>query len=169
MISTGYVRTMAQYNRWQNASLYRAASNLADSRRREDRGLFFGSVHATLNHLVWGDRTWLSRFSGRMPGRAQSIADSVNEHETWEMLVQARKVLEGEIMAWSDEVTDDFLTGEMSWYSGAMGRQVSKPHGLLVTHFFNHQTHHRGQVHGALTAMGQQPDDTDLPFMPEGD
>ena len=60
-----------------------------------------------------------------------------------------------------------FLQGELSWYSGAVGREVSKPYGLLVTHFFNHQTHHRGQVNGALTALGQKLDDTDLPFMPE--
>lgn len=167
MITTDYVGTMAAYNRWQNRSVYGAAANLGDDQRREDRGLFFGSVHATLNHLLWGDKTWLSRFSGRAPARVASIPESVGEYELWGDMVAARRALDDEIVAWSLEVTDEFLAGDLSWYSGAAGRQISKPYGLLVTHFFNHQTHHRGQIHGALTAMGQTPDDTDLPFMPE--
>ncbi len=168
MITTGYVRTMAAYNQWQNGSIYGASGNLPDAQRREDRGLFFGSIHATLNHLLWGDKTWLSRFTGREPPRAGSIPDSVDEYGTWEVMVEARRALDAEIIVWSAIVTDDFIAGELSWYSGAMGREIRKPCGLLVAHFFNHQTHHRGQIHGALTAMGQKPDDTDLPFMPEG-
>ena len=158
---------MAAYNRWQNQSLYQAACELTDTQRREDRGLFFGSVHSTLNHLLWGDKTWLSRFSGREPARMASIPESVDEYGTWEVMVEARKTLDEEIIAWSDTVDEGFLAGDLSWYSGAMGREVSKPYSVLVAHFFNHQTHHRGQVHGVLTAMGQTPDDTDLPFMPE--
>ncbi len=102
-----------------------------------------------------------------MPGKAAGIPDFVNEYDTWDEMVQARAALDAEIMPWSGEVDEAFLQGELSWYSGAVGRDVSKPYSLLVTHFFNHQTHHRGQVNGALTALGQKLDDTDLPFMPE--
>lgn len=167
MIITDYVKTMARHNRWQNASIYNAVTNLTDAQRREDRGLFFGSIQATLSHLFWGDRTWLHRFAGCMPGKAAGIPDFVNEYDTWDEMVQARAALDAEIMPWSGEVDEAFLQGELSWYSGAVGRDVSKPYSLLVTHFFNHQTHHRGQVNGALTALGQKLDDTDLPFMPE--
>ena len=64
-------------------------------------------------------------------------------------------------------VTGEELAGELHWYSHAMGREMAKPYGLCVMHLFNHQTHHRGQVHAMLTAAGARPDDTDLPFMPE--
>ena len=167
MITPDYVRVMAAYNSWQNQSLYQAAANLSDAQRREDRGLFFGSVHSTFNHLLWGDKTWLSRFTGREPARMGSIAESPEEYGMWDVMVEARRSLDDEIIAWSNGITAEFLAGELSWFSGAVGREVSKPYALLVTHFFNHQTHHRGQIHAALTALGQKPDDTDLPFMPE--
>ena len=67
MISTAYVQTMAAYNRWQNGSLYAAAGTLSDAERKQERGAFFGSIHGTLNHIVWGDRIWLSRFTPAPP------------------------------------------------------------------------------------------------------
>ena len=82
-------------------------------------------------------------------------------------MVQERQTLDQQIIEWAHGVDDTSLGGDLTWYSGAMGREVSKPLGLLITHFFNHQTHHRGQVHAMLTAAGQRPDDTDLPFKPE--
>ena len=110
---------------------------------------------------------WLCRFTGRPAPRGANVTESVDEHTDWSDLVRAREALDAEIVSWSEDVTDDFLRTVMSYFSVAVNRQISKSNGLLVTHFFNHQTHHRGQVHGALTAMGQTPDDTDLPFMPE--
>ena len=71
MIDVHYVRCMARYNRWQNENLYGAADTLSDAERRGDRGAFFGSIHATLNHLLWADRIWMSRLAGtpRAPWR----------------------------------------------------------------------------------------------------
>ena len=63
MIDAAYVQTMARYNRWQNRSLYAAAEGIGDAERRRDRGAFFGSIHATLNHLLWADMIWMSRWS----------------------------------------------------------------------------------------------------------
>ncbi len=167
MISRAYIETMADYNRWQNSSLYDAASNLSDVERRADRGAFFGSIHATLSHLMWGDKIWLNRFGAEETARKSSIADSVNEGSDWQEMVQERRMLDQLIIEWAQGVDETTLGGDLTWYSGAMDREVSKPLGLLIAHFFNHQTHHRGQVHAMLTAAGQKPDDTDLPFKPE--
>ncbi len=167
MISRAYMQTMADYNLWQNTSLYGAADNLSDAERRADRGAFFGSIHATLSHLFWGDKMWLQRFGEAVAIRQDTIAASVEEFEDWDEMVRARKAVDQQIIAWAAGFDEARLGETLSWFSGAMGREVSKPLAMLIVHFFNHQTHHRGQVHAMLTAAGQRPDDTDLPFKPE--
>ena len=169
MISRDYMKTMAAYNQWQNGSLYGAAGQLSDEERRADRGAFFGSIHATLSHLLWGDKIWLSRFGAGGEARQKSIADSVAEGADWDEMVREREAVDQQIIDWASRFDEAALSEDLSWYSGAMGREVSKPLGLLITHFFNHQTHHRGQVHAMLTAAGGRPDDTDLPFRPEAE
>jgi uncharacterized damage-inducible protein DinB len=64
MIDLGYVQRMARYNRWQNDNIYGVADTLPDTERRRDRGAFFGSIHATLSHLLWADRIWMNRLAG---------------------------------------------------------------------------------------------------------
>jgi uncharacterized damage-inducible protein DinB len=169
MIDSRYVQTMAAYNAWQNASLVAAADGLADAERRADKGAFFGSIHATLSHLVWADRLWLARFTGSAPPRARSIAASVAECEDWDRLKREREALDREIVSWAAGLGGADLEGDLTWHSGSLGRDVSRPLWLLVAHFFNHQTHHRGQVHALLTAFGAKPEDTDLCFMPGGE
>lgn len=85
----------------------------------------------------------------------------------WTELSHRRQTADERILDWSSRVTDTALAGDLSWYSGVLGRNVTKPLALCVTHFFNHQTHHRGQVHAMLTAAGAKPGDTDLFIMPE--
>jgi uncharacterized damage-inducible protein DinB len=167
MIGPAHARTMARYNRWQNESLYSAADGLPEAERLADRGAFFGSIQATLNHLLWGDRMWMSRFAALPKPTAPNIAASVGECKSWESLKQQRLEFDPRIIAWADTLTDDRLAGDLSWFSGAAQRDVTRPLWMLVTHFFNHQTHHRGQVHAMLTAAGAKPDDTDLFLMPE--
>ena len=70
------------------------------------------------------------------------------------------------MLDWAERLDSATLAGELTWYSGAMKAQLHQPKWLLVTHMFNHQTHHRGQVHCMLTQAGGKPSDTDLPFMP---
>lgn len=166
MIDTGYVATMAQYNRWQNRSLYTAADSLTDADRRADRGAFFASIHGTLSHILWGDTIWMSRFDGwQAPDVA--IPGSPGFVDDWEVLKTRRREADEAILAWATRLTVADLTGDLGWYSGAMGRDVTKPRDTCIAHFFNHQTHHRGQVHAMLTAAGARPDDTDLVFMPD--
>ena len=164
MITAAHVRTMADYNRWQNENLYGAADRLTDAQRKEQRGAFFGSIHATLNHLVYGDQIWMSRFAGTPQPKAASIAQSVGMYEGWDELKRERQAFDRVIIDWAQRLHPAWLEGDLTWFSGASQREVTKPKWLLVTHFFNHQTHHRGQVHCLLTQFGVKPGDTDLPF-----
>jgi uncharacterized damage-inducible protein DinB len=164
MITVDYVRAMAGYNRWQNESLYGVADTLTDAQRKEQRGAFFGSIHGTLNHLLWADQMWMSRFAGTARPKGSRPADSTAERDTWDELKKARAAFDDVIITWAGKLDAQWLEGELTWFSGAAGREVTKPKWLLVTHLFNHQTHHRGQVHCMLTQCGLKPDATDLPF-----
>jgi uncharacterized damage-inducible protein DinB len=166
MIDTAYVQRMARYNRWQNQNLYGCADGLSDEERRRARGAFFGSIHGTFNHLVWGDCMWMSRFTDvtRPPG---GVKDSAEIFETWDDLKRERAALDETIVAWADKLNASWLDGDLVYFSGASRRDMAKPKWLAVTHMFNHQTHHRGQVHCMLTQAGGKPHDTDLPFLPE--
>ena len=166
MISPEYLWVMSRYNRWQNHSLYGAADALDEADRTADRGAFFGSIHGTLSHLLWGDTIWMSRFDG-WDAPATGIAGSPDAEPDWAALKAARTRADARIMEWADRIVPGDLEGDLTWYSGASGRELTKPRTLLVMQLFNHQTHHRGQVHAMLTAAGARPDDTDLPFMPE--
>lgn len=165
MIDPGYLRCMARYNHWQNANLYGVADGLSDAERRRERGAFFGSIHATLNHLLWADRIWMSRFAGT-PRPAGGIPESVSTYGEWDDLKRERAAFDAVIVDWTDRLDAAALTGDLAWYSGALKAEVTKPKWLLLTHMFNHQTHHRGQVHCLLTQAGGRPGDTDLFIMP---
>jgi uncharacterized damage-inducible protein DinB len=164
MITVEYTRAMADYNRWQNENLYGAADRLADGQRKEQRGAFFGSIHRTLNHLLWGDQIWMSRFAGTPKPKAPGIPESVGMFDNWRDLQRERVAFDRVILDWAGGLDPAWLEGDLTWFSGAAGREVTRPKWLLVTHMFNHQTHHRGQVHCLLTQMGTKPGTTDLPF-----
>jgi uncharacterized damage-inducible protein DinB len=164
MITPAHVRTMAEYNRWQNENLYGAAVTLTDAQRKEQRGAFFGSIHATLNHLLWADQIWMSRLAGTPKPKVGSIPESVGMYESWDELKREREAFDQVIIDWANRLDPASLDGDLTWFSGATGRELTKPKWLLVTHLFNHQTHHRGQVHCLLTQFGAKPGTTDLPF-----
>lgn len=165
MITPAYAQTMAAYNRWQNESLYGAAATLSDEERKRDRGAFFGSIHGTLAHILWGDEIWLSRFGDYQPPPG-NLPGSKDYYPDWDELRAARARTDQTIIDWAAGLAAADFEGDLTWRSAALGKDVSKPRGLLIAHIFNHQTHHRGQVHAMLTAAGARPADTDLPFMP---
>ena len=166
MIDKAYVQRIARYNRWQNQNLCGVADRLSDEERRRERGAFFGSIHKTLSHLLWADRLWMSRLTD-VPAPEGGIPRSVALYPDWEVLRTERAAFDDRINDWADRLDEASLAGDLTWRSAVAKREVGQPKWLLVTHMFNHQTHHRGQVHCMLTQAGGKPHDTDLAFMPE--
>ncbi|MCX7646559.1 MAG: DinB family protein [Rhodobacteraceae bacterium] len=166
MITPGWCHTMARYNAWQNENIVSAADTLDDSARRADRGAFFGSIAGTLSHLLWGDLTWMSRLDGGAPPGG-GIKDSPALFPDWQPYLERRRATDRRILDWAARLEEHDLEGDLRWFSGALGREVTRPRAICVMQMFNHQTHHRGQVHAMLTAAGARPGDTDIFIMPE--
>ena len=167
MANQDYVLLMARYNTWQNQNLIHAASSLDQAARQAERGAFFGSIEKTFSHLLWGDGIWLSRFEGRDPSATYKM-DSTTLIETWETYQQDRAALDRQILDWAHRVPPEWFDGDLTWYSGMSGRSAHRPRKMLAVQLFNHQTHHRGQIHAMLTAAGAKPDATDVQAMPDG-
>jgi uncharacterized damage-inducible protein DinB len=161
MITPAYVRTMAAYNAEMNRRLYGAAGRLGEAERRASKGAFWSSIHGTLVHILWGDHQWMSRFDN-WPRPATPIKESDRFVEDFTELCAAREKADSNISAWAAKIDQPWLDEDLVWYSGAAQREMRMPKRLLVTHFFNHQTHHRGQAHALITAAGQETGDTDL-------
>ena len=172
MISPDYVRLMARYNRWQNTSLIKAADMLSDAARRQMRGAFFGSIHGTLNHILWGDMMWLGRFSAQTEGEGAGLPNHLlalpagARHETelhadWSVLRAHRAALDVAIEAWLASLPDGFAQRTMR-YHNTKGVAREHPAWQALTHLFNHQAHHRGQVTTLLSQAGVDVGVTDL-------
>ena len=166
LVTPEYCRLMARYNAWQNDGLRRIVEPMTREALELDRGAFFRSILGTLNHLLWGDLVWMSRFDGG-PKPTVALSESPRLHPTAAAWGAERFRTDGRIADWAGRIRALDLTGDLTWYSGAARREVRAPMARLVVHFFNHQTHHRGQVHAMLTAAGERPDDTDLFLMPD--
>lgn len=161
LVSIGFIRTMAQYNAEINRRMFAAAARLSDEERRAQRGAFWGSIHGTFCHLLWGDQMWMSRFDGwTKPSIA--LKDSAGLIGSFDELREIRTKADTGISEWAARVQESWLQEDQSWFSAAAGREMRASRGVLVAHFFNHQTHHRGQAHAMITAAGEQTGDTDL-------
>lgn len=158
-------RTMARYNRWMNEKIYAVATKLTDEERKRDRGAFFGSIHRTLNHILVGDRVWLGRLHGIVlkegefgPGGIRSL-----DHELYtdfDELRLERGQTDDELDAYVASLTDDNLAANLRYER--RGRMMEFPLWQVMTHVFNHQTHHRGQVTTLLMQAGHDPGVTDF-------
>jgi uncharacterized damage-inducible protein DinB len=166
MVTPAFVQTMAAYNRWQNRAVYAACDTLPAETRTAAGGAFWGSIQGTLSHVLWADLMWMSRLSDS-PKPTAGIKDSSAAFPDFAVLRHERQTADDRIVAWAAGVDADWLAGDLRWYSGSAGRELVRSRGLLVTHFFNHQTHHRGQVHCLLTQAGVTPADTDLILLPD--
>ena len=166
MITPEYCQTMARYNAWQNKAIWGVVQDMSADEVNMDRGAFFGSIRATLNHLLWADLLWMNRFDGG-PGPTVPAADhteiTVNMPDWW----ADRFRMDGRIQQWAANLKAVDLVGDLVWYAPISKRDMGKPIAPCIVGFFNHQTHHRGQVHAMLTAAGQKTADTDLILMPE--
>lgn len=157
---------MAAYNAWANRRLYAAAEALPEADYRADLGAFFRSVHGTLNHLVVADRIWLARFRGEPPPglRLDQIV-----HDDRAALAEARRALDAEIIGFVAGLTEARLDAPFTYRLITRDEQVTQPMAPALAHFFNHQTHHRGQMHALLTRLtGEAPALDLIYFLREG-
>ena len=148
---------LAAYNRWANRRVYDDAATLPDEVRKRAVGLFFGSLHGTLNHMLVADYIWMRRFTGEgpQPARLNQIL-----YEDFSELRAARQA--------EDERIVGFVTGLEGYdrvitYQNSTGKTYQQALGPALAHFFNHQAHHRGQLHAGLTIAGiREPAPLDL-------
>ena len=153
-----HFRTLAAYNRWSNVRLYDACAGLGDAARKQDRGAYFGSIHNTLNHILVGDRAWLGRVEGIDTGPVTLDAVLFDDFDA---LRQARAAEDDRIDRVLMGLDETRMAGDLS-YRNVAGESHRTPLRLVLTHLFNHQTHHRGQVHGMLSQAGASPPELDL-------
>ena len=156
-------RTMAQYNRWMNERLYECCAGMPDAERKRDVGAFFKSVHGTLNHLLLGDRIWLGRFLGK-PFAVSSLAQEL--YADFDALRGERAAVDRVIDDWAGGLTAQDLERELSYTSVVSPRLRRYPLWFAAAQFFNHQTHHRGQLTALLFQRGIDPGVTDLIWLP---
>ncbi|MEM8813250.1 MAG: DinB family protein [Pseudomonadota bacterium] len=140
----------ARYNAWANTRLYDASATLPDAQYRENAGAFFGSLHNTLNHLLLGDRIWMRRFtgSGDHPDRLDAIL-----FDAFDALRAARMEEDRRITSFVDGLGDADLSGTFKYRTISQPADIEQPLAPALAHFFNHQTHHRGQAHTLLTRL----------------
>lgn len=167
MIDPRYVQTMARYNRWQNTQLMPVLESMPMEELTKDRASFFGGILATANHLLWGDTLWMSRFDPSVDAPKGGIDTSVTLHATSASWGADRFRMDGKICFWADGLRALDLKGCIRWYSRAAGREMTSSYETAIMHFFNHQTHHRGQLHAMLTSAGQKAPVSDLILMLE--
>jgi len=169
---------MATYNQWMNDKVYGAAGELGQTDLNEDRGAFFGSILGTLNHILVADTIWLKRFANHPASanalrRIAELPDPVSldqvVFEDFDKLHERRKWFDEQIISWISGLSDSDLDQVLS-YRNTKGVGANRRFSALILHFFNHQTHHRGQVTTLLSQAGKDVGVTDLlVLVPEED
>jgi uncharacterized damage-inducible protein DinB len=162
MISRDYCQLMARYNAWMNERLYAACAEMPAKERVLDRGAFFASIHGTLNHLLWGDRMWLGRFTGSACDHPAFGADMF---EDFDELRRERQETDTAMLQWAGHVTGDWLESTIEYTSKVDGKTRRLPAAVAAVHLFNHGTHHRGQLTTLMKQAGLDPGVTDLPWL----
>jgi uncharacterized damage-inducible protein DinB len=154
---------LARYNRWMNEKLYDVAATLSDDERKKNLGAFFGSVHGTLNHLLFGDRVWLVRFGVAIDTAPPTGGAAYGQdlYDDFAVLRRERAATDAVIDRWAKSLTDEALAAPLC-YSNQSGKSFEQPLHYMVQHLFNHQTHHRGQVTTLLMQLGRDPGVTDM-------
>jgi uncharacterized damage-inducible protein DinB len=163
MISVDYCRLLARYNRWMNERLYATVSEFSAEERTRDRGAFFGSMHRTLNHILWGDRIWLARF---MAQPYPVPAFGTDMYADFAELTRERDATDTAILAWTGQLAPAWLGGVLEYRAASDGRLRRVATWIAVTHMFQHATHHRGQLSTLIRQAGKDIGTTDLPWMP---
>lgn len=153
---------LARYNVWATRRLVEAVAEVSEDDYRKDLGLFFRSIHGTLNHLLVAEHMlWYPRFARGVSPKVELNAEVEPERDR---LAQALKGGAANwlplIESWPAERFDGLLN-----YTNMRGQAMSLPFTATLTHVFNHSTHHRGQITAALTALGQPCPELDLVYL----
>ncbi|MBI1244890.1 MAG: DUF664 domain-containing protein [Alphaproteobacteria bacterium] len=157
-------RVMARYNQWANERLYAACAKLHEPDLFLQRPSFFGSIHATLNHILVADRIWMGRLTGH-PAKIARLDEIL--YGDFPGLRVARTAEDAQIVAFCDALDEPNVNTTLR-YKNMAGEAKAIPVRWVLTHFFNHQTHHRGQVHCLLSQTSVAPPSLDLAyFFPE--
>ncbi|TGN19624.1 DinB family protein [Leptospira idonii] len=154
-----HLLTLARYHQWATGHLFLHIQGIPDEDYKKDFGLFFKSIHGTLNHLLVAERLWYNRFAENFspvvsldsevePDRSRLKEVAIKESGKWETFIKSLK-----------EIPDKLE------YSTMRGFQANLPYVLTLAHVFNHGTHHRGQIIAAITAMGYSSPEIDLVYM----
>jgi uncharacterized damage-inducible protein DinB len=152
-------RQLADYNHWANRRLYAAALAMPDEPYRRTTGVFFGSLHGTLNHLLLTDRVWLKRLTGE--GEHPSRLDAIL-FEDRNALARARMAEDARLSRVVGGYGEADLAEPVS-YQTMSGAPQQQPLKDILLHLFNHQTHHRGQAHACCSIVtGKEPPSLDL-------
>jgi uncharacterized damage-inducible protein DinB len=159
MTPTAHYRMFGHYNAWANRRLYDAAAQLTGEQYRADRGAFFKSVHGSLNHLLVTDRIWMRRFTGE--GEAPDRLDAIL-FETFDDLRVARETEDRRIEGFVEGLDDRKIAGTIKYRRVSTPEEFEQELAPALAHWFNHQTHHRGQVHALLTGLVGKAPDLDL-------
>lgn len=156
-----HYRMFGRYNAWANARLYEAVALLDPEQFAADRGAFFKSVKGTLNHLLVTDRIWQQRFTGE--GDAPDRLDAIL-FERFDELRAARVAEDARIVRYVDGLDEDRLAGVIRYRRVSSPEIFEQPLAPALAHWFNHQTHHRGQAHAVLTGLTGAGPELDLLF-----
>ena len=156
-----HFRILSKYNHWATARLLRVIADLSESDYRQNVGLFFGSVHGTLNHLLVGEQMlWFRRFSeGVSPKIALDTQIHFDRHTLAKELLAGALRWEPLISSWPTDRWNRSLT-----YTTMRGTLTSLPFAATLAHVFNHSTHHRGQITAAMTHLGHNCPELDMVY-----
>lgn len=157
---------LADYNAWANRLLYSAVADLSTEELHRDTGAFFGSIFATLSHILTADRIWLNRFTGEGP-----IPRALDErpYDDFEDLRAARLEEDTRIIRYAQSLTAEKIERPFTYSPVGSSEVVTQKLWPALTHVFNHQTHHRGQVHAGLTGLGKPSLSLDLIYFVRGE
>ena len=154
---------LARYNRWMNTRLMQTCSQLSDEARKQPRGAPFGSIHGLWNHLLLCDHLWLARFeSAALPYSRLDEEVCVD----WNELQHERARTDDAIDAYIASLSPQLLESTLHITAISTPRQYELPLWIAVQHFFNHQTHHRGQITALMEQAGLDCGVTDIAAMP---
>lgn len=165
MLTLDWLAALARYNRWMNEKLYSLAATLSDDERKQDERAFFRSIHGTFNHILLADRVWLARFNGTSVPNGFMGPDGIRSldqelYSDFAELRRERARTDADLSEWVAGLNEERLTLPLTFLR--RGQRLEVPLWWTVTHVFNHQTHHRGQITTLFTQKGVDPGTTDL-------